>query len=54
MNMGKFDDITHSSCGSHWECIWFQCAAAKLISETSYCKQTSVIVTDRGFWYRQC
>lgn len=33
MNMGKLDDVTRSSCGSRWECIWFQCAAAKLIRD---------------------
>lgn len=31
MNMGLLNGIIQSSCGSHWECIWFQCAAAKLI-----------------------
>lgn len=31
MNMGKSGEVTHSSGGFHWECIWFQCAAAKLI-----------------------
>lgn len=31
MNMGKFGEVAHSSGDIHWECIWFQCAAAKLI-----------------------
>jgi len=44
MNMGKLDDITHSSCGSHWECIWFQCAAAKLIKRPHIVNRPPFIV----------
>lgn len=43
MNTGTLDGITCSSCGAHWECFWFQCAAA------SDCKQTSfIVVRGRG------
>lgn len=42
MNMGKSDEVTHSSCGFHWECIWFQCAAAKLIQRPHFVNRPQI------------
>lgn len=45
MSVGKLDDITHSSsCGSHWECIWFQCAAAKLIQRPHIVNRPQLLI----------
>lgn len=53
MSMGKSDDVTYTSCGSRWECIWFQCAAAKLIQRPHIVNRPQSLLY-RGFWYRQC
>lgn len=45
MNMDELDDVAHSSSGSHWECIWFHCAAAKLIQRPH--------IVNRPHCYRQ-
>lgn len=47
MNVDGLDDITHSSCGSHRECFWFQCAAAKLIERPHIVNRPQLLLL---FW----